>query len=335
MEKYEARGYCEDSQRISKKHILTIMKWNKQLLQILIIFTVLLTFSLVTRQWIQGKFQEKYSLVRSNQLSDHVLIVNSGVNFTSVTHSHTKSTIQPPRSTRSINVLSRNIHTLVDIKHLQRHRFSGFGNGSIPRIVHVTYKSSNIPTQYEVYLRHCLAINPDVAFLFWTDAHAEEFVKQTINENGREEERSLHKKLSTYSGLEKADVFRNMLLYYIGGVYMDLDMECKVSFNVTFIKLAKKMAKKYKSTSYSSQISCMVDQEQWIQTRIRWFRKFCPMNNFMICRPQHPFFRHILSNLKEDDKSGESIQMTPSVMLHFRIRGFQLCIVTTNVATYE
>lgn len=91
----------------------------------------------------------------------------------------------------------------------------------IPRIIHQTYKSENIPDAWRVSYNTCLIHNPegDWAHILWTDATARDFVQEFYPSF-----------LPTYDGypynIQRVDSFRYFVLYHYGGIYLDLDVGC-------------------------------------------------------------------------------------------------------------
>src|SRR4051812_18747662 len=97
----------------------------------------------------------------------------------------------------------------------------------IPKILHQTYKShDNMRRRWLRYQKKLIALHPDWKYNFWTDEDNLKFVKSEFPEL-----------LDIYVGLPKnimrADVIRYMLLYRLGGLYMDMDYEMLRPFEFT------------------------------------------------------------------------------------------------------
>lgn len=94
----------------------------------------------------------------------------------------------------------------------------------IPKIIHQTWKSNKIPRKWKLYVEKAKSLNPDWEYKLWTDSDNEDFVFQEFPE--------LYK---TYIGLAmnimRADVIRYLIMFKIGGVYIDLDYEALHPFN--------------------------------------------------------------------------------------------------------
>ena len=90
---------------------------------------------------------------------------------------------------------------------------------SIPRIIHQTWKNSDIPEPYHSYQQSVREQHPDWEHRLWTDADNRAFIAEEYPEF-----------LPTYDGysheIERVDAVRYFILLKFGGVYLDLDMEC-------------------------------------------------------------------------------------------------------------
>ncbi|KAM5540450.1 hypothetical protein V8D89_005908 [Ganoderma adspersum] len=89
----------------------------------------------------------------------------------------------------------------------------------VPRIIHQTWKSETLPSNWANLSQRCRDMMPDYEYMLWTDASAREFIAQHYSWF-----------LDTFDGytypIQRADAIRYFVLYHYGGVYMDLDMGC-------------------------------------------------------------------------------------------------------------
>ncbi|KAK3258056.1 hypothetical protein CYMTET_32884 [Cymbomonas tetramitiformis] len=91
----------------------------------------------------------------------------------------------------------------------------------IPRIIHQTTRSSNeIPAHIKDLRSTWMNKNPTWKMILWDDSECLAFVKKEFPEY-----------LEAYRGLpkdvERADFFRYMVILRYGGVYADMDTECR------------------------------------------------------------------------------------------------------------
>jgi mannosyltransferase OCH1-like enzyme len=147
----------------------------------------------------------------------------------------------------------------------------------IPKIVHITWKSTAIPVSTADWVKQWTKVNPDYAVWFWTDDDAKDFIKQYYSYF-----------LDTFTkyktGIFRADAMRYFILYHYGGIYADLDIEPLKSLD-----------------PIRQQYACVMAREPTEHAQIAWNfpeGKKLACNAFMACRPRHPFMRLIIDMLE-------------------------------------
>ena len=86
-----------------------------------------------------------------------------------------------------------------------------------------TPKCNRIPSAYEKTINECKDLNPTWKCTIWYDTDAYQFVTQYFPEF-----------LSIFVRvlpIQRVDIFRYMLMYEYGGIYLDTDVECHKSFD--------------------------------------------------------------------------------------------------------
>ena len=100
----------------------------------------------------------------------------------------------------------------------------GSENEKIPRILIQTWKTNKLPEKCEKFVDELKRLHPDYNYKFFTDNDIYQFLKDNYEEY-----------LKTYDKLpltiQKIDFFRYIAIYHFGGIYLDLDMECKKNMN--------------------------------------------------------------------------------------------------------
>ncbi len=90
----------------------------------------------------------------------------------------------------------------------------------IPRIIHQTWKKQDLPERYQRWAQTFRRRLPNWEYRLWDDADCLQFVHENFPQD-----------LRTYQGLsnpaQKSDLFRYMVLFVHGGLYADIDCECK------------------------------------------------------------------------------------------------------------
>lgn len=95
----------------------------------------------------------------------------------------------------------------------------------IPKIIHQTWKTNNVPENCKAYVQTWKTLHPDWKYILWTDADLDEFIAAHYPD-------FLEIFRNYPKGVQRADAARYLLLHRFGGVYTDLDTECLSSFNI-------------------------------------------------------------------------------------------------------
>lgn len=90
---------------------------------------------------------------------------------------------------------------------------------AIPKILHQTWKTKNIPIHFQDWQQSCKQLHPHWQYRLWTDADNRLFI-----------ETHFPWFLATYdqypTNIMRVDAVRYFILLYHGGVFLDLDYEC-------------------------------------------------------------------------------------------------------------
>ncbi len=88
----------------------------------------------------------------------------------------------------------------------------------IPRILHQTYSTAIMPDELEANVKRLRHNNPDWDYRFYSDSDVESFIKSVYGKNILEAYLSIDKRY----GAARADLFRYLVIYKEGGVYLDI-----------------------------------------------------------------------------------------------------------------
>lgn len=150
---------------------------------------------------------------------------------------------------------------------------SRVNNGAhlIPKIIHQTYKNSSIPAVWQEAQQSCLDLHRKEdgwEYKLWTDDIMDDFIAKEYIWF-----------LETYRGypypIQRADAIRYFVLAHYGGIYIDLDDGCNRALEPLLAYPA-------------------------------WVRKTVPTgisNDVMGAVPGHPFFRRVIDELQNYDRS--------------------------------
>ncbi|OWZ15980.1 hypothetical protein PHMEG_00010290 [Phytophthora megakarya] len=155
---------------------------------------------------------------------------------------------------------------------------------SIPHIIHQSWKDINrIPTQFHSWMQSWVKFHPKWTYVFWTD-----------EDNLQLFELLYPQYFHVAKAVQKvalADMARYALLHAVGGLYVDADFECLQSFddlhrdNKLFLS-SEPLAHTVLLEKSSSVALC---------------------NALMASAPGHPFWLHVLDNIKGKFDRGEQL----------------------------
>lgn len=138
----------------------------------------------------------------------------------------------------------------------------------IPRLIHQTAKTADIPEKWREYQRKVQQLHPDWEYKLWTDEDNLRLVKEELPDF-----------VDVFTGLPKnimrADVIRYVLMYCRGGLYLDLDYEMLKPFDLL-------------------QYDCVLPQE----TEGEFGPDSLIANAIFASAPGHPFFKAVLDELR-------------------------------------
>lgn len=92
-------------------------------------------------------------------------------------------------------------------------------NAPFPNIMHQTWRSFDLPAEFQRSRQTCIDRNPTFQHMLWTDQMNRHFLKTHYAWF-----------LETFDGynsnIKRADAIRYFYMYHFGGVYADLDVKC-------------------------------------------------------------------------------------------------------------
>ena len=87
----------------------------------------------------------------------------------------------------------------------------------IPKIIHQTYFSKNLPHQIQTNINQLKNENPDWDFRLYDDQDIDEYIQSHFPQLF-----ATYKKINPKYGAAKADFFRYLVMYKDGGIYLDI-----------------------------------------------------------------------------------------------------------------
>jgi glycosyltransferase involved in cell wall biosynthesis len=149
----------------------------------------------------------------------------------------------------------------------------------IPRIIHQTWKTTEVPGHLSFFQRTWAAHHPGWEYRFWTDADCRDFIASQYPHF-----------LPIYDGYAdpicRVDAIRYFLLRHFGGVYADLDFECLRPLDPLL---------EGRGALLGLEPPSHVAIQQSKGYEFDWI--LC--NALMASEPGHPFWEHVLARLIE------------------------------------
>lgn len=149
----------------------------------------------------------------------------------------------------------------------------------IPKIIHQTWKNEQIPQKWVAFQKKVQALHPDWEYKLWTDSDNDIFVKQHFPDfypifNALPE------------NVMRADVIRYLIMYQVGGVYLDLDYEMLKPFDLKDDELVLPKNRSTQSGDKSDSLG----------------------NAFLASIPQHDFWKFLIDELQNNPPIGKQYE---------------------------
>lgn len=167
--------------------------------------------------------------------------------------------------------------------------------GPIPRLIHQTWKTGDIPSGFQPLQRSWIARNPGFTYRFWTDEDIERFVA--------EEHPALLPVFRGYADpIARIDLARYLILRCFGGVYADLDFECLQP--IGGLLEGRSLVVGLEPEEHGRLAKAV---ERGLP------RILCP--SFLASVPGHPFWDHLLNRLVEARHCADVLDATGPFLL--------------------
>ena len=141
----------------------------------------------------------------------------------------------------------------------------------IPKIIHQTWKNPQVPKKWIPLVKKVQELNPEWEYRLWTDEDNDRFVSEEFPDFQ-----------PTYQGFSRpimrADVIRYLIMYRLGGVYLDLDYEVLQPFDFGDHSLILPLNRSRKSGDPQDELG----------------------NCIFASTPGHPFWQDVISDLEQN-----------------------------------
>jgi len=181
--------------------------------------------------------------------------------------------------------------------HIERHESDiTLTKVKIPRIIHQTFKSQDLPDELKSWVEELKSRNPEFEYRFYNDEDCINFIQENYDKETLDEYLSINPNY----GSCRADYFRYLLMYKVGGVYLDIK-----SFANTPLKYVIKPTDEYILTHWEGR--------DWSEELNYYHGEF--QNWQIISIPGHPFLKKTIEMVKENIKNYKG-EMGKNSVLH-------------------
>lgn len=97
----------------------------------------------------------------------------------------------------------------------------------IPKIVYQTWFEKNLPPKFQIILNTNRQLNPEYKFIIYDNLELNQFFNDLIDYPLI---KKAYFRLNPKYGSARADLFRYMIIYLNGGIYLDIKIQCKRPF---------------------------------------------------------------------------------------------------------
>jgi len=154
----------------------------------------------------------------------------------------------------------------------------------IPRIIHQTFRVNEFPEEIQNCVDKVKSMNPEFEYRFYNDDDCSKFVR----ENYDEETFFLYESINPKYGSAKADFFRYLLMYKVGGVYLDLKSTTSAPLKDTILPTDEYLLTHWEGRDWNELLNYYHGEFQ---------------NWHVVCIPGHPFLKKTIEMVKENIKN--------------------------------
>ena len=164
----------------------------------------------------------------------------------------------------------------------------------IPKLIHQTWKSHEIPARFANMVATWRSQNPGWEYRFWSDEDLDTFVADFYPE-------FLDIFRGYANGVQRADAGRYLILHHFGGVYSDIDTTCESSFDIL--------------ADDNRIIVCEEPPEHWVpHARARGLNHLI-FNGTLASPRGHPFWPYLLQKMALNKTTENTLDSTGPLLL--------------------
>ena len=181
---------------------------------------------------------------------------------------------------------------------------------AIPRLIYQTAKCrANLPPVFELNIDHLKALNKNWTYRFFEDGDIEDFIRDVY---GREV-LAIYHRISALYGAARADLFRYLLLYETGGVYLDIKSSATQALDSVLLESddfilshwPQQAGHRHAGWGRHPGLSARGEYQNW----------------HIIAAPRHPFLRRVIDQVLLNIKSYNPAKNGVGKMAVLRLTG--------------
>ena len=153
-----------------------------------------------------------------------------------------------------------------------------------------TWKTHDVPIPYQPLVKRVRELNPNWNYMFFDDNEIVTFVKTKMPEYYTTFVQLKHK-------IQQLDFFRYLVIYYYGGVYLDLDVELTLTLDKLYHDSPNECVFPIELFNITDSIITCQDYSNLIG------------NYAFYSPPRHPFIKKLIDNIECQRISPENIQI--------------------------
>lgn len=158
----------------------------------------------------------------------------------------------------------------------------------IPRIIHQTYPEAAPPAEVAANIDRLRSSNPGWQYRYYDDREIVGFIGNHYGAEMLE----VYSRINPAYGAARADFFRYLLIYEVGGVYLDIKSTASIPFDQVLTSDDQYIL------SFWPNRSGEVFQDWGMHDDLHGFRRGEFQNWHVIAVPRHPFLLAVINNVR-------------------------------------
>ncbi len=160
-------------------------------------------------------------------------------------------------------------------------------DGRIPKILHQIYVGGPLPERFSTHIARLRVMHSDWAYRFYDDAAAEHFIAEQYDDAML----TIYRSISPLYGAARADFLRYLILYRLGGVYLDVKSMAEVPLDGTIAPEDSFILSKWRNRRGEVHNGFGLHPELWSVPGGE-FQQW-----FLACAPGHPLMRSVIERV--------------------------------------